>query len=363
MRAVGPNRSLAIEGKIDRAGNAATFEGGGSASWAMSMLRAICPHARIDADGLLQISGVATWGSDGVNASTRVQLNHARSATQPASALPGTLHVDSGVFTFTTSSGDAQPLRVNIRDASFDIAGKPINVQGVEGTLAFSQFSPLSSPLDQSLVARKLVLGQVELTDGDTKFQVLAGNKIDVRRMHWQCLGGELLIDGMSIRGNAPSGFDVQLRDLDLSRALALLAQNKAAGAGKLTGVLPVNLSPSTVHFGEGRLTAQPGGSIQIKNQAAIAQAAREAARQATSPEEAAKIQQEVIDALGDFQFEQLSAQLAEEEGKLVGYIKMTGHGKAQANQPIDYELRVNGIDALLQSRLENPPPTTRPAR
>jgi hypothetical protein len=142
----------------------------------------------------------------------------------------------------------------------------------------------------------------------------------------------------------------LQLRDVELKALLELLAKDKASGEGKLSGVLPVTIDGSKVDFGDGRITALSGGSLQIKDAAAVIPTAEAVASTAKDPTSGEEIKRNIIEALSDFVFEQLSAQLANEDGKLVGYVRIAGHGRTGAKQALDYKLNLRGMDELLRA-------------
>ena len=244
---------------------------------------------------------------------------------------------------------------MNVQNASFTVANSALAAETVAGDVQFNSLSPLTSPLDQKLTIGKLTVGQMALSDGQVSFQMTASDTINIRQTRWNWLGGEVFAQGIQVH-SGPTGVDpiamtMQVREIELKDLLALFSQGKADGDGKLSGFIPVTtISGSKVAYGDGRITAMTGGGLQVKDQASVTSIAEAAATNAKSTFSPLELKANIIAALTDFEYEKLTAQLSNEDGKLVGYVRITGHGRTGAKQPVDYELRVNGIDKLLKA-------------
>jgi hypothetical protein len=211
---------------------------------------------------------------------------------------------------------------------------------------------PVTAP-NQTLSARKLKIGSAEFENGKLQFQVNPDGEVIVKNTTWQWLGGEVSASDITIPRDAPVKLTLHAREVDLHRLLDLLAKDKASGDGKLSGDIPVAIDHGKIEFGEAHVTALTGGTIQIKDAAAIVPTAEAAAQAAKSPSQADEIKRNIVEALRDFQFEQLSAELKNEpDGSLTANVRMRGHGRSGAKQGVDYELHVHRLDLALKSYL-----------
>jgi hypothetical protein len=258
--------------------------------------------------------------------------------------------------------------------AGLDFATSNVSAQGLAGTIKLVDlFPPKSEPL-QHFTANKLAIGGVELTDGEAQLTIdMSSGGIFVGRTRWQWLGGRVAASDVQVSREGPIKMVLHARDVDLHQLLALMAKGKASGTGKISGDIPITIDTSgaDVEFGSATLSAAPGGEVQIKDAEAIAPTAEAAAQSAKSPSQSAEIKRNITDALSDFQYEQLSAQLKNESGGLMADIHMVGHGRGGAKQGIDYNLRVHGVDKALKTYLNiqsavnmpapSPAPTTAP--
>jgi hypothetical protein len=130
------------------------------------------------------------------------------------------------------------------------------------------------------------------------------------------------------------------------------LAERKASGEGKLSGQLPVTIDGTKVSFGNGVISALSGGTVQIKDAATIAPAAAAAQQAAPVGVSQEQLKRDIIEALSDFQYDRLTGRLVNEPDGLSAFIRLSGQGRTGAQQALDYELRVHGIDALLRPYL-----------
>jgi hypothetical protein len=349
---LGPNRNMIVGGMIDLAARSATFEGAANAGWTLVTARAIWPDALVGVDGFLQLTGSAQWSDEGAVGLLRVEIGPPASTTQLATSTDK-LHLESGVLVVKANFGKEPEVRVSVRDANFKAPDAALTGEGISADVAFSSLSPLATPPDQKVTAKKLSIGQMNLTDGQVTLQMPSTDTINIRETRWNWLGGQIFSQGIRVRSSEPVQMTLQLRDVQLGALLDLLAKEKASGEARLTGTLPVTIDASNVQFGDGRITAVRGGSLQIRDLQAMLPTAEAAARRERDPTASEQIKRNIIEALSDFVFDTFTAQLANENGRLVGYVRINGRGRSGAQQPIDYKLNLNGLDDLLRAYLE----------
>jgi hypothetical protein len=198
-----------------------------------------------------------------------------------------------------------------------------------------------------------LQLGGVKFANGSVEFQVNDASDILVSRTEWQTFGGSVSIENVAIRAGQPIAATVHATGIDLKDLLATFAKDKASGEGKLSGELPIVVDGSNVRFGSGRAIALDRGRLQIKDAAAVAPVAEGAAAAGGTPSQSEQIKQKIVEALSDFEYDRLDARLeSDARGGLSAFVRVSGRGRTGAKQPIDYDLRIHGLDGLLRSYL-----------
>jgi hypothetical protein len=65
------------------------------------------------------------------------------------------------------------------------------------------------------------------------------------------------------------------------------------------------------------------------------------------------QVKQQILDAMADFEFEQLSAVPTRAEGQLVVQVHIQGRGRTGAKQPITLDLNFRGLEETLEAYLE----------
>jgi hypothetical protein len=95
-------------------------------------------------------------------------------------------------------------------------------------------------------------------------------------------------------------------------------------------------------------LFAEGGGSLRIIETTAIDAAVGQSI-QAGAGEQ---VRQGVVEALKDFQYDALRAQLVAASDESTAIVKISGRGRTGKRQPIELDLRVRGLDKLLNAYL-----------
>lgn len=345
----GANKSMVVQGQLAPGNKSAVFQGFADPGWTLLTVASIWPNVQATADGNLEARGNLQWLNGGLEGTIEVKIASPTAKTASTSQ-PTNLHLTSGVLLVMPNSSPTTPLEVAVAHLSFSDASRGIAAEEIEGRVLFNRISPLGSLENQKGSVKNLTAGQLALANGKLDFQVVGNDTLNIRETRWNWLGGEVIAQGLRVNATDPIKLDLQLRDVDLKQLLDVFAKGKATGDGKLSGVLPVTITGYKIDFGDARITAISGGSVQIKDSAAILPTAEAAAQTAKTPSAAEQVKHNIIEALGDFVFDRLSMQMTKEEGKTVAYVRMSGQGRSGAKQGLDYELRVNGVDSLLKA-------------
>jgi hypothetical protein len=241
---------------------------------------------------------------------------------------------------------------VELKDVALAMADQ-FATTGVGGAVALADLSPPKTPPGQRIVASTLKVGALELTQGAVEFQVRDADTIHVERTQWLAFGGTVWAGDFVIDAQAPIQVTLHAQGIELKELLDTFARGKASGQGRISGELPLTIAGSNVQFGDGRVVSLQGGQVQIKDAETLAAVAAGAAAAAQSPSQKEQLQRNIIQALSDFQYDRLTAQLQSDPGgQLSAHIRMRGHGRTGAKQGLDYELNLHRLDLALKSYL-----------
>jgi len=249
---------------------------------------------------------------------------------------PTNLELTQGVFDIEGRFGNGPAaLAVRVRDAT--LRGENLQADAINGELA------LNAP--SRLTARNLAIGGLELTDGTVEFQMTHSQTIHVKQTQWNWLGGQLLANDFDIHG-ARAALDVQLREVELGKFLAMVANKQASGQGRLSGHVNLSINGSKVAFGGGQITAISRGTLRIADPESFVGVATTTGPRSVQQQ----VQSNIVEALKDFVYDQLTVELKPLPHDLIADIKIVGHGRTGAKQAIIYEPRISGLNSLLGS-------------
>ncbi|HYO07664.1 MAG TPA: YdbH domain-containing protein [Tepidisphaeraceae bacterium] len=345
---------LSASGKVAQSlrHGSAEMEGSLAGELIDSVVRTYAGAPAAGIDGALTGGVRVSWDAGGVDARGKLEVL----ARQAGEASAAKLLVSAGVFEGVGHFDAISRPTVTISARGAALATPELSAQGVSGTVTLIDFAPPATAPRQVLAAERLKVGDLEFANGSLEFEVTAPGDVLVRQTRWDWLGGSVAATDVRLAGaGGPVSLTLHARQLELSRLLELFAPEKASGQGKISGDIPVTIDGARIEFGSGQLSALSGGQVQIKDAAAILPSAEAAARaRADSPSQAQQIKRDITEALGDFEYDQLSARLenAPAGGGVVARVRMKGRGRTGARQRINYELNVNRIDHLLKSYL-----------
>ena len=311
------------------------------------LVTALAPNLGLGLRGRLKTRTSFEW--DGKHSTLDAQFE-AKPVADESGGGPN-FQVSQGVFHIAGEfDDDRQLLRLTVRDAAFSERSQSVEASGVSGQIELTSLAPPRSPPNQRLRVQRLKVGETELTQGRLEFQVIDSQTIHVEHTEWSWLGGDVLAQDFTIK---PDGTTVTLeaRNLQLEQVLKQFAQGKAEGQATVSGELQLTLGKSGILFGKGHLSALPGGTLHVASAEDLAdQIAPAVAARERKPEEV--VRRNVAEALKDFEFTSLTADIEHQGAGLVGHVHITGHGRSGAKQAIDYALNVNGLDELITSVL-----------
>lgn len=259
---------------------------------------------------------------------------------------PTTVQNISGIIQGEMSVASGTPARGQVTFQNLALAGPSwkSSAEAISGTVAFQDLARLKAQPAQTIHVGKVTVGKTQFTNGLLIFDVAGAQPVDIRKTQWSWLGGTVSAENFRLDPSHPKlDATVQVAAVDLHQLLAFFAANKASGEGKISGQIPVVVDWPAIRFGRGQLQASRG-RLLIKDLQAMSAALEQTGQASTSD-----LKKRVIEALSDFEYDVLRADLVNESGGLMAGVRLSGRGRAGARTPVDTELRIHGIDDVLK--------------
>ena len=265
---------------------------------------------------------------------------------------PALLSLDGGAarITLKLTAPVAKPWR---GDLTLDLDG----LSGIHDRIAFTG---LTGHLTGVVTARELRLdlprlslpeANVGLTLGplslacqyQAPLEAPGAGTLSWRQAEAGLFGGRVWLEPGSLTvGKSHPTLPVRFEGVELASLLAAYPTEGLSGAGTLEGRLPVRLGAEGISIQEGTIFARaPGGQLQFRSEGLRAYGAANPALQL------------VVQALDDFQFDQLDSDLSyDEDGKLLLALHLSGRNPAiEGGRLINFNIKLEeNIPALLTS-------------
>ena len=312
------------------------------------LVAAFAPQAGVGVASPLRVSGELSRDSKKLHFSATVEATAA--TTQPVETGPN-LQLTGGVFHVVTEISDHLLMRVGVTNASLSERSQDGTVSGITGELALTSFSPLKSEPNQRVAVREVKMGEVALTDGIVQFQLTSSDTLAIQHTQWNVMGGKVVANDAAISGSDVNVV-LQAQQVDLKQLLDKFGQGKATGEGSLSGQIQVSYTNGQIHLSSGELRASGDGILRIQQAEDIAKEVA-ATTVTKNPSAQQQVRDQILEALRNFQYNVLAADLKRGPDGLTGFVRISGRGRTGAKLPIDYDLTVRGLDPLIRSVLK----------
>lgn len=189
-----------------------------------------------------------------------------------------------------------------------------------------------------------LILGPLNLdAQYQSRLEAPVTGTLSWRQAEAGLFGGRVWLEpGTLTLGKSSQTLPVHFEGLELAALLAAYPTEGLSGAGTLEGQLPVRLGAQGLTIQEGKVFARaPGGQLQFRSAGLRDYGAANPALQL------------VVQALDDFQFDQLDSDLSyDEEGKLLLALHLSGRNPAiEEGRLINFNIKLEeNLPALLTS-------------
>jgi hypothetical protein len=256
--------------------------------------------------------------------------------------IAGTVSVD----------GQRPAITATVRDAVLRNADGSQRFAGITGQLTLDGFDPLTTPDGQGLAWTSGQFGQLRIGDGSVQCHLGAGPTLHVERLQWKIGPGRYWAHAFDVRPDQPDmKINLFWENVDLNDWLALVAADKAKGTGRLFGRLPIRVQTQPqlrLTFGEGYLISSGPGGVTIEDEQLVGEMVSTYAGQIGGEGEVgAMVQGRVVQALQDFQYQELSFVVQLEEGEPVLRVKTHGQGRV-VPQELHLEVNFRGVGPLV---------------
>ena len=337
----GEEQSLLLAAEVDPVAKSATFQGGAHAGQTLSVVRSIWPSADVAVAGRLLLNGSANWAK-GLAGRATVQITQndleANSSEHKLQLSGGVLEID------ITGPANKRRVRLGARDVVLTWTDV-FRVEGAGGEIVLTQLTPPITLPGQVLTAEKLTIGDMEFTNGELELEVSEGETMLINETRWNWLGGEARASGVRVGPKTPLRATLQITNVELKDVLAAYSSDKLAGEGKLSGTLPISIENGRVTIGNGQLTSLAGGQLRIKDREMVEQVARQVGA-------SEQVKRNITEAFQDFVYDSLSARFIDRPEGLLTRIRFGGHGRTGSRQEMTFDLRITGLEELLNSYL-----------
>jgi hypothetical protein len=320
-----------------------------------TLARALAPEAPVSIPGKVNVTGTLTHTGDETTFEADVVAAGADEPADPDKIAGTNVAVREGVFHVAgTFGGDGtRSLKVNAKDVTLAEASLGATATGVSADVLFEGPNAATRPT-QVVRFDKLSAPKLELTDGVVRFGLAPDGTLRIDEARAKFLGGVVSALDVPVKSDQSIPLTLVAADVELRDLLALLAPGKATGEGKVNGRLPMIVeTDGSVRLGAWAAEATAGGTLRVLDEQALKQIAGSATANVEDRSLQEQVRQNIVEALKDFQYDSLVAQPKHVPDRgVVANVRIQGKGRTGAQQALDYDLRVTGLEDLLRSAI-----------
>lgn len=250
----------------------------------------------------------------------------------------------SGVYKIGARLAPDAPSRGSlvIGDAGFRGKSWGIDVEGMNGEIVFEDLIKFKTRGPQTVTVGKAVIGKMTFVGGAIVARMDSSESMLVYNTKWGWCDGTISAEAIKIDLSNPAwDFACKLENADVNQVLGLMASDRVAGQGRVSGQVSAHVNWPVIRIASGDLRAVPGGAIQVKDFATMA-----ASLPGVTTDE--KVKRKIFEALGDFKYDVLKVELRRNAKGLSAYVDLVGRGRVGDRQALHVEPTINGLDPVM---------------
>ncbi len=173
----------------------------------------------------------------------------------------------SGTGRIDWSAGGKVSSTGNFSTADLDLAAPFGPIQGMSGTIRFSDLLGLVTEPGQTLTLKSVNPG-ILVENGTIRYQLLPGQLVRIERGEWPFMGGTLVLREtvLNFARPTPKRLTFEVIGLDARTFVDSLGFKELEATGRFDGVLPMIFDESGGRIVGGRLDSRPGGGSLMYN-------------------------------------------------------------------------------------------------
>ncbi len=256
--------------------------------------------------------------------------------------------------------GSEKPMvSLEITDGELALPAQGVKAAGIDVTMTFDGLRPASTPGGQRITVESGSVGRLPLRQAEVEFSLDGSGAILVEQARWMIDTSTFSTEAFRVDPRDPVvATTIAVGDMDLSYWLPLLTDGRASGEGRLQGRVPITWRPGTVRpiaLGAGSLAAVPGGGwIMVDDEGRLAALLESSDPRLKTDENMQVVKERLVEALTDFQYDDLRLELVPQPDGLVLRALTSGRGR-RGDPPQEVgglTINIHDIDTVLSELL-----------
>ncbi|MEE2714618.1 MAG: YdbH domain-containing protein [Verrucomicrobiota bacterium] len=245
------------------------------------------------------------------------------------------------------SDGMASQINISLQDCSLASSRLSAIIEGVSGNIRINGVAPFITTEPQQITIHSARLGNMELVDGLTVFQ-LEANGIFVEEERWSLKldkAGRFVARDFLLTPGQPVKANILVQDLDLGIWLGLLTERQVVASGKLSGQVPVVFNekgaklPFRLCDGAFLETRKPG-KLQFKSAKWAGDWLESVDPRFRTDPVLKELRQSVVEALQDFHYTFIGFHYDEKTDNM--RVAVRGEGKTRQGRVVKFDPTIN---------------------
>lgn len=200
----------------------------------------------------------------------------------------------------------------------------------------------------QTLTVGEARIGKMLVTSGMANMRLGVDNTVDIESTAWTWLEGRLSMENVRIVPGQPIDLTAVAKGVDLKQVLETFAADHARGEGRIDARLPVRIDWPRVGFARGSIQSAGKGRLMILKADELA---KSIAGQVPKGRQDVQVRtkREIIEALQDFDYDTLEANLIPDGNSLTAKARLAGRGRRPPRRALDMQINLRNLDDLLE--------------